>query len=112
MNYQRDPATLAYQIYGEIPQFSTVTEACAHIRDLKNSMNALFTENRNLNIINHDLRREIDRLEGLGLRQTTEVAEWKSLFQTYQKMAIDFAKELELLVPPKFDSFAPISLIA
>ena len=75
-------------------------------------MNALFTENKNLNIINHDLHKEIERLEGLGQRQTTDVAEWKKLFSFYQNLAIEFAKELQLLVPPKFDPYAPISLLA
>ena len=66
MNYQRDPSTLAYQIYGETPHFESVSDASSYIRDLKNTMNALFTENRNLNIINHDLKKEIQRLEGMG----------------------------------------------
>ena len=75
-------------------------------------MTALFTESRNLNIINIDLKNEIARLESVRDAQISDIAEWKRLFTYYQGLSIDFAKELELLVPPKFDANAITSLIA
>jgi hypothetical protein len=52
MNYQRDSSELSKQIYGDIPLFDTITQAISYIRDLKNTMNALYRENKNLHIIN------------------------------------------------------------
>jgi hypothetical protein len=75
-------------------------------------MTALFTESKNLNIINMDLKNEITRLEVVRDTQISEIAEWKILFHFYQGLSIEFAKELELLVPPKFDANAISSLIA
>lgn len=75
-------------------------------------MMALFTESKNLNIFNLDLKNEIARLESVRDTQLSHIAEWKRLFHYYQGLSIEFAKELELLVPPKFDSYATTSLIA
>jgi hypothetical protein len=75
-------------------------------------MTALFTESKNLNIINMDLKNEIARLEVVRDTQISEIAEWKRLFHFYQGLSLEFAKELELLVPPKFDANAISSLIA
>jgi hypothetical protein len=55
---------------------------------------------------------EITRLEVVRDTQISEIAEWKILFHFYQGLSIEFAKELELLVPPKFDANAISSLIA
>jgi hypothetical protein len=46
-------------------------------------MTALFTESKNLNIINLDLKNEIARLETVRDTHLSHIAEWKRLFHYY-----------------------------
>jgi hypothetical protein len=46
-------------------------------------MTALFTESKNLNIINVDLKNEISRLETVRDTHLSDIAEWKRLFLYY-----------------------------
>ncbi len=65
LNYQQEDSTVARIIFEETPDFATMFEANKYIKDLKNLMNALFTENKNLHIINNDLKNEVARLEDI-----------------------------------------------